>query len=127
MMDSAELILHSRIPNVLYASNKWERHIIEREPHLDNVPKELAVGDAITILLLSDDGKKVQDIKYVRTKLDTIRGMRLSDDGKYVVVCGQEGGGVEIYEISGKRGDTWTLVASLNKGLECGIKHAIWL
>lgn len=126
-MDSAELCLHPSIPNVLYASNRLERHIAERAPHLKNVPEELPSGDAITIILLSDDGRKVQDVKFVRTNLDTIRGMRVSDDGKYVVLVGQEGGGIEIYGISGERGDVWTLVAGLDEGLEGGIKHAIWL
>lgn len=127
MMDSAEICLNPRIPNVLYVSNRWERHIAELEPHLENVPKELPPGDAIAIILLSDDGRRVQETKHVRTNLDTIRGMRLSSDGSLVALGGQEGGGVEIYGISGERGDIWTLVASLNKGLESGIKHVIWL
>lgn len=127
MMDSAEICLHPNIPNVLYVSNRWERHIASREPHLDDVPEELPPGDAIAIILLSDDGRKVQCVKHVRTNLDTIRGMRLTEDGKYVVVVGQEGGGVEVYGISGDRGDAWTLVASLRDGLESGIKHAVWL
>ncbi|KAK2604478.1 hypothetical protein N8I77_007405 [Diaporthe amygdali] len=127
MMDSAEICIHPNIPNVLYVSNRWERHIAELEPHLENVPKELPPGDAIAIILLSDDGKKVQDTRHVRTNLDTIRGMRLSEDGSYVVVCGQEGGGVEVYGIGGDRGEVWNLVASLNESLESGIKHAVWL
>ncbi|KAK2600062.1 hypothetical protein QQS21_005226 [Conoideocrella luteorostrata] len=127
MMDSAEISIHPKIPNVLYASNRWERHIAEREPHLENVSKDLPRGDTIAIILLSGDGKKVQCIKHVRTHLDTIRGFRLNDDGKYVVVAGQEGGGVEIYSIRGERGDLWTLTANLSHGLERGIKHAIWL
>lgn len=127
MMDSAELCLHPKIQNVLYASNRWERHVAAREPHLQNVPKELPPGDSIAIILLSDDGKKVQEVRFVQTNLDTIRGMRLSDDGKLAAVAGQEGGGVEIYSIDGERGDVWTLVARLNEGLETGIKHIIWL
>ena len=127
MMDSAEICLHPNIPNVLYVSNRWERHIAAREPHLDNVPEELPSGDAIAIILLSDDGRKVQCVKHVRTNLDTIRGMRLTEDGKYVVVVGQEGGGVEVYDIGGDRGDAWTLVTSLRDSLESGIKHAVWL
>ena len=125
-MDSAELCVHPSIPNVLYASNRWERHITEREPHLTDVP-EPPSGDAVAIILLSNDGRKVQDVKFVRTKLDCIRGMRVSDDGKYIVVAGQQGGGIEIYGISGERGELWTLVASMDEGLAGGIKHAIWL
>lgn len=126
-MDSGELCLHPNIPNVLYASNRLERHIAELAPHLQNVPKELPTGDAVAIILLSGDGRNVQDVKFVRTKLDTIRGMRVSNDGKYIVVAGQRGGGIEVYSISGKRGDEWTLVAGLDEDLESGIKHAIWL
>lgn len=127
MMDSAELCLHPTIPNVVYASNRGERHIKEREPDSKNAPKDLPLGDAIAILLLSDDSREVQETRFVRTNLDTIRGMRLSHDGQYMAVCGQEGGGVEIYQISGQRGEIWTLTASLNEGLESGIKHAVWL
>ena len=127
MMDSAEICLHPTIPNVLYVSNRWERHIAEREPHLKNVPKELPPGDDIAIILLSDDGRKVEKIKHVRTNVDVIRGMRLNEDGKYAVVVGQEGGGVEVYGISGEKGDMWELMAGLNEGLDGGIKHAIWL
>lgn len=127
LMDSSELCPHPSIPNVLYASNRWERHIADREPHLRNVPKELPPGDAIAIILLSDDGRQVEEVKHVRTHLDTIRGMRIRQDGEYVVAAGQEGGGIEVYRISGERGATWTLVAGLRGGLESGIKHAIWL
>ncbi|KAM0420349.1 hypothetical protein ACHAPT_011891 [Fusarium lateritium] len=111
MMDLSKLCLHPSIPNVLYVSNRWERHIAERY--------------AIAIVLLSDDGRKGQNIKFVRTNLDTIRGMRLNDDSSYMVVVGQEGGGVEVYSISGERGEVWALEASVKEGLESGIKHAI--
>lgn len=127
MMDSAEICVHPNFTNVLYVSNRWERHIAELEPHLENVPEELPPGDAIAIILLSNDGKRVEETKFVRTNLDTIRGMRLSRDGSLVALAGQEGGGVEIYSIGGERGDVWTLAAGLNEGLESGIKHAIWL
>jgi 6-phosphogluconolactonase (cycloisomerase 2 family) len=92
LMDSSELCLHPSIPNVLYASNRWERHIADRELHLRNVPKDLPPGDAIAIILLSDDGRRVEEVKHVRTNLDTIRGMRIRQDGEYVVATGQEGG-----------------------------------
>lgn len=126
MMDSSELCAHPKIPNILYTSNRWERHIRERQSELKTVP-EVPDGDSIAILLLSADGRKLEEMKHVKTKVDTIRGMRLSDDGKYVVVLGQEGGGIEVYSINGERGDIWNLVASLDDGLEGGIKHAVWL
>ena len=125
-MDSAEISLHPKIPNILYVSNRWEKHITEREPYLHNV-HEQPKGDTIAIIILSEDGKKCQGIKHVRTNLDTIRGFRLTTDGKFVVVAGQEGGGIEIYSISGDRGDVWTLVASIDEELDAGIKHAVWL
>lgn len=126
-MDSAEICLHPHIPNILYASNRWERHIARGAIDLQNVSETLPPGDAIAIILLSSDGTKVEQTKFVRTNLDVIRGMRISADGKYIAVVGQEGGGIEIYEISGDRGDVWTLVSSLNEGLESGIKHVVWL
>ncbi|KAK9254739.1 Lactonase, 7-bladed beta-propeller-domain-containing protein [Lipomyces tetrasporus] len=97
MIDSADICLHPTIPNVLYVSNRWERHIAQRDPHLKNVPEELPPGDDVAIILLSSDGRKVENMKHVRTNVDVIRGMRLNEDGKFVVVVvGQEGGGVEI-------------------------------
>jgi 6-phosphogluconolactonase (cycloisomerase 2 family) len=127
MMDAAEISLHPTIPNVLYVSNRWARHIAKRQPELQNVPKDLPSGDTIAIILLSPDGRKVQTTKHVSTNLDVIRGMRLSKDGKYAAAVGQEGGGIEVYEITGERGEVWTLATGLRKDLEGGIKHAIWL
>ncbi|KAL1856425.1 hypothetical protein VTK73DRAFT_8282 [Phialemonium thermophilum] len=126
-LDSSEITANPAVPRVLYASNRWELHLAEREPHLRDVPEKKQPGDAIAILLLSPDGRRVEDVQFVRTHLDTIRGMRVSDDGKHVVVCGQEGGGIEIYRIGGRRGEEWTLAARLADGLESGIKHAVWL
>lgn len=123
-MDSAEICLHPQIPNVLYVSNRWERHLALQ---LGNKSTKLPPGDAIAIILLSPDGKRVEETKFSRTNLNTIRGMRLSSDGSLVALVGQEGGGIEIYSISGERGDEWTLAASLNEGLESGIKHVVWL
>ena len=127
MMDSAELCRHPSISNVLYASNRWERHIAEREPHLTGVPDVPPKGDAIAIILLSDNGRKTESIKFIRSSLDTIRGMRFSEDGKYIAAVGQQGGGVEIYSVGGERGDEWALAAKLDKGLDGGIKHVVWL
>jgi 6-phosphogluconolactonase (cycloisomerase 2 family) len=127
MMDSSEICLHPTIPNVLYVSNRWSRHIAQRQSELKNVPKDLPTGDSIAIILLRDDGKKVKTLKHVQTNVDVIRGMRLSEDGKYVAVVGQEGGGIEIYSITGGAGDIWILEAGLSEGLGGGLKHAIWL
>lgn len=126
-MDSSEICIHPVNRHTLYVSNRWERHIAEREPHLKNVPTKKPTGDVVAIILLSKSGRDVEGIKYVRTNLDVMRGMRISDDGQYMVVCGQEGGGVEVYKIDGFRGDEWSLASSLSLDLENGIKHAIWL
>jgi len=126
-MDAAEISLHPKIPNVLYVSNRWARHIAQREPHLQNVPQEVPPGDEIAIILLSANGRQVEAIKHVPTKLDVIRGMRLSEDGKYAAAVGQEGGGIEVYAITGDRGEIWTLAAALNADLDGNIKHAVWL
>lgn len=122
-MDSAEICRHPSIPNVLYVSNRWERHI----QYLENEQKDKPVGDAIAIISISDDGTQVKGIKHVRTGLDGIRGMRVSPDGRFVVAAGQEGGGIEIYKIGGTAGDDWQLFSHLSEDLEGGIKHAIWL
>lgn len=126
MMDSSELCTHPSIPNILYATNRWERHIRRRTPHLNGEYIQVPDGDAITIILLAKDGRQVEGIKHVRTRLDVIRGMRLSSDGKYAAAVGQLGGGVEVYGINGARGDDWSLVAALRDGLEMGIKHVVW-
>ncbi|OAL44456.1 putative isomerase YbhE [Pyrenochaeta sp. DS3sAY3a] len=126
-MDSSEICSHPKIPNVLYVSNRWEKHIARREPYLEDVPTKLPSGDAIAIILLSGDGRSVSEIKHIRTAVDVIRGMRLSEDGRYVVVLGQEDGDVEIYEITGNRGDSWKLVTSLSGCLDAGLKHVVWL
>ncbi|CBF70190.1 predicted protein [Aspergillus nidulans FGSC A4] len=128
-IDSAEICLHPTISNVIYASNRWERHIAQREPQIQDtrILTVLPAGDAIAILLLSDNGRAVVEIRHVRTNLDVICGMRLSNDGRYVVLAGQEGGGVEVYDISGEGDEVWTLAAGLNEGLDAGLKHAVWL
>lgn len=127
MMESGEMCFHPSISNVIYVSNRWERYIAQRGPHLRNIPDAKVTGDGIAIVLLAEDGRRVEAVKHVRGNADVIRGMRVSNDGKYVLVLGQLGGGVEIYEIGGSRGDIWTLTATLDHGLGTGLKHAIWL
>jgi 6-phosphogluconolactonase (cycloisomerase 2 family) len=127
MMESGEICSHPRISNVLYVSNRWERHIARYEPDHDPETSGTPAGDSVAIILLAGDGKSVETIKHVCCNVDVIRGMRVSQDGEYAIVVGQEGGGVEIYEISGDRGDSWSMVASLSNVLGNGLKHAIWL
>lgn len=127
MMDAAEISLHPKIPNTIYVSNRWVQHIAEREPHLKDVPEESPLGDDIAIIILAPDGRSVEAIKHVQTNLDVIRGMRLSDDGRYAAIVGQEAGGLEIYEVTGERGEAWERIAGLHNDLEGGLKHVIWL
>lgn len=108
-MDSAEIVTNPVIPNVLYASNRWEMHINEQNPDKPKVDEPK--GDAIAIILLSEDGSKLEEMKWVRTGCDTVRGLQISPDGKYAALGGQQDGGVEIYLISGERGDDWKLAA----------------
>lgn len=127
MMDASEICLHPSIFNILHVSNRWERQIAQREPHLTDVPKELPAGDTVAIILLSDNGRITESIKQIRTNVDVIRGIQLNDEGTHMVVVGQEGSGVEIYELGGERGDVWTLATGLNERLETGLKHAVRL
>lgn len=126
-MDSAELLIHPSRPRTLYASNRLELHIAENEPDLEPLPKsatEGIKGDAVAIFLLSEDGLKVDEAKHIRTEADGIRGMQMSTDGKYVALAGQQKGGVEIWEISGVKGENWKRVAK-NEGVE-GVTDLKW-
>ncbi|WVW81128.1 hypothetical protein I302_103119 [Kwoniella bestiolae CBS 10118] len=124
LMDSAEILLHPIFSGTMYVSNRWELRIQERESHLAAL-SERQTGDAIAIILLSQGGTEVDRIVHVRTGSDVIRGMQITPDGKYAAVGGQEGGGIEIYEIRGPRGEEWVKVAE-EKFIK-GIKDFLWL
>jgi 6-phosphogluconolactonase (cycloisomerase 2 family) len=115
-MSSAEICLNPTIPNVIYCSNRGQLHLKDTAG---------AKGDAVAIVLLSEDGSKVEEIKHVETGCDALRGMQISKDGKFAAIGGQDGGGVEIYQIGGKRGDEWKLAAK-DETLE-SIVSFIWL
>lgn len=69
-------------------------------------------GDSIVIVLLNHAGWGVEEVKHLQTGLDWVRGMRVSDNGKYLAAAGEmREGGLEVYEISGERGETLELVA----------------
>ncbi len=130
-MDAAELACHPTIPNVLYASNRYEMHLDEKAEGLLGKVKDLLnisdppKGDGIAIVLLDESGSRIEQIKHVRTECDAVRAMRVSPDGKYVALGGQEGGGVELWSISGERGDEWKLAA---KNPECAhITDIVWV
>lgn len=126
MMDSAEICMPKSLPTTLFVTNRWERHIAQRTKLVDDSVPHKPSGDTIAIIMLSEDGRAVEEIQHVRTKLDVIRGLRLSDDEKYAAAVGQEGGGIEIYEIQGQRGEKWERVASVDEGLGNGIEHVVW-
>lgn len=123
-MDAGECVLHPSVPNVVYASNRWELHLKEKNPDLPAVEPKPS-GDAIAVVLLGKDGSQIEQIKHVRTGCDTVRGMRISPDGKYVALGGQEGGGLEIWEVSGERGDVWKLAAK-DESIK-SITDCLWL
>jgi 6-phosphogluconolactonase (cycloisomerase 2 family) len=58
---------------------------------------------------------------YLETGLDWMRGMRISDDGMYLACCGEVGGGLEVYEIGGERGEVLSLVGKVEgvKDVNC--------
>ncbi|WWC60726.1 uncharacterized protein I303_103302 [Kwoniella dejecticola CBS 10117] len=124
LMDSSELYFHPKIPTTLYVTNRWELRIQEREPHLNALP-EKQTGDAVAVILLAKNGVTVEGVKHIRTGLDVIRGMQITPDGKYAVLGGQEGGGIEIYEIRGEKGDSWVKVAEERS--VSGTKDFLWL
>jgi 6-phosphogluconolactonase (cycloisomerase 2 family) len=105
-LNASEIVSNPAVPNVLYASNRWELHIKEKDSSYAGEEQE---GDAIAIALLSSDGSKIESITHVRTGCDAVRAMCPSPDGKYVALAGQEGGGVEIWKVEGQRGDQWKL------------------
>ena len=108
-VDSAELCLHPSYPKTLFASNRLELQIFKKEPNLPPIPNYPPSGDAIAILLLSENGQKVEKVRHVRTGCDNVRGMSVSPDGKYVALAGQDGGGLEIWAVLGEKGDEWKL------------------
>lgn len=76
-----------------------------------NTTQNIHEGDSIVIVLLDHSGSSVQEVKYHQTRLDWIRGMRISDDGFFLAAAGEFGGGLEMYRISGERGENLGLVA----------------
>jgi len=115
---TSELYLHPHHPQTLYVSNRGALR-------LHDAPSRNDKGDSISIILLNQDGSGVERITHLETGLDWPRGMRISEDGKWLAVAGEYGGGLEIYEIGGERGEILELRAK-----ERGIKDVncvLWL
>ena len=123
-MDSSEIAINPVFPNTLYAANRLEMQIFKMQPDLPPLPDYPPSGDAVAILILSEDGSKVEDVKHVRTGCDNLRGLTVSPDGKYVAVAGQDGGGVEVYVIGGIHGEDWELAAK-DESLK-GVNTLVW-
>lgn len=126
-MTAAELVAHPTIPNVLYASNRAELNVNKDakekgKPPADSVSAE---GDAVAVFVLSSDGQKVESKSFIRTGCNQIRAMQLSADGKFAALAGQNGGGVEIWEVQGAKGDKWKLAAK-DESIE-SITDLVWL
>jgi 6-phosphogluconolactonase (cycloisomerase 2 family) len=118
-MDGAEIVLHPQ-HSVVYASNRLELQAAEK----NNLPPRPAEsGDAVAIIQLSEDGRSVRHTDWVRTGCDTVRGMQVSPDGKYVAVAGQNNAVVEIYALS-NNGTKWSKAASLEVD---GITDFVWM
>lgn len=122
---TAELYSHPIHTETLYVSLRGTQRMDEMGiprgyPDLPSPPSEdiqntlnKHKGDSIAVVLLSDQASSshVEEVIHVQTGLDWIRGMRVSDDGKYMAAAGEFGaGGLEIYEISGQRGEMFKLV-----------------
>jgi 6-phosphogluconolactonase (cycloisomerase 2 family) len=104
------MYIHPVHRSTLYISNRGSRRLNRPNPELGpGTEIGQGEGDSITIILL--DKFQVERMYYLQTGLDWIRGMRVSDDGRYLTCCGEVGGGLEVYEIGGERGEVLTLVA----------------
>ena len=111
--NAAELLQHPVHKSTFYASNRLELHIRDEDP---SYPNEPPTGDAVGIVRY---GGAKPTVDWLVTGCDSIRGMMLSPDGKYLGLAGKDGGGVEIYEVSGGEGEVLKLAAKdaeLNQG-----------
>ncbi|WVQ80284.1 hypothetical protein IAT38_002389 [Cryptococcus sp. DSM 104549] len=116
-LNAAQLWANPAYPHILYASNRLELEL----------PAEEATGqpgDAVAIIELTPAGDAVVGVKHVRTGCNNIRGMRVSKDGKYVVVGGRKGGGVEVWS-TGEGGVDWKLAGKEEK--IDGVTDMAWL
>lgn len=113
----AELIAHPKHPETLYVSFRGQVA----------ASSGAITGDRIGIVELGSQGDYVQAVHHLDTGLDFIRGMSVSEDAKYLAAAGQKAGGLQIYGISGSRGELLTLKANWKgQGAELGTSVA-WL
>lgn len=84
------------------------RGIPNPTPPEEEIPSDS--GDSIAVVLLKGQGSGVEEVRHFQTGLDWVRGMRITDDGRFLAAAGEYGGGLEIYQISGERGEVFELV-----------------
>lgn len=111
-MEAGELLISPISPRTLYASNRGQVDLNSSVEELHQV-----TGDAIAILTLSSKGDEVENIEWIQTGTNFIRGMGITNDGKYLGTVGQKDGNVEVYEVKGERGEKLELVARLEGGV----------
>jgi len=119
---TAELYINPLHPQTLYISNRGALRLHDDQGEDVNYGDK---GDSITVVLLDEDGSSVEEMKWVETGLDWIRGMKIGDDGRWLACAGEYGGGVEVYEISGERGEVMNLRAR-DEGIK-DVNCVLWL
>jgi 6-phosphogluconolactonase (cycloisomerase 2 family) len=110
-MTSGEIVLHPTNDRVLYVSNRGQ-------VDLNSKTGGNAKGDAIAIITLNEEGDKFDNVEIVPTEINFIRGMQITQDGKYLGVVGQKDGKAAVYQTGGQYGESIELVASVDAGLD---------
>jgi 6-phosphogluconolactonase (cycloisomerase 2 family) len=98
----------------LYASNR------NNSP---NVTQFDPLGDTIAIFATSP---QLHVVNQVHTGLQQIRGMQLSNDGKYIAAAGLTGGGIAVFEVT-KGGANLELRARYNGAGTVQLSSFVWL
>ncbi|WWC89948.1 uncharacterized protein L201_004877 [Kwoniella dendrophila CBS 6074] len=117
-MNAAELILNPCFGNILYASNRLEMSLDEKSKGKFKTLKDVK-GDSIAIIELTENGDDVKGstAEFFQTDLNNLRGMTISNDGKYLVTAGRKSGGLEIFS-TGKNGKELKLAGKIEQGVD---------
>ncbi|WWC69366.1 uncharacterized protein I206_103305 [Kwoniella pini CBS 10737] len=116
IMNAAELILNPKKSNILYASNRLEISLEEKSKGKFKTLKDVK-GDSIAIIELSSNGEELKELNFFQTDLNNLRGMTISNDGRYLLTAGRKEGGLAIYEIS-SNGKQFKLAGKIEKGVD---------
>lgn len=95
-MAAGEIMLNPRNSSEIFVSNR-----------LGAKSNPDVTGDAIAVLTLSPDRRKVDSKTFIDTDLNNIRGMKFSPDGQFLALAGVEKG-IAVYT---KAADAWEQVA----------------